>query len=52
MLFRSARKVTISRQDGQTAEITSGLRAGERIATANTFVLKADLGKAAVEHSH
>lgn len=47
-----ARKVTISRQDGQTAEITSGLRAGERIATANTFVLKADLGKAAVEHSH
>ena len=41
-----ARKVTVGRQDGRVAEITSGLVAGERIATANTFVLKADLGKA------
>jgi cobalt-zinc-cadmium efflux system membrane fusion protein len=45
-----ARKVTIGRQDQQLAEITSGLSAGERIATANTFVLKADLGKSEVEH--
>ena len=41
-----ARKVTVGRQDGRVAEIISGLAAGERIATANTFVLKADLGKA------
>jgi membrane fusion protein, heavy metal efflux system len=41
-----ARKVTVGRQDARAAEITSGLVAGERIATANTFVLKADLGKA------
>jgi cobalt-zinc-cadmium efflux system membrane fusion protein len=41
-----ARKVTVGRQDGRVAEITAGLVAGERIATANTFVLKADLGKA------
>jgi cobalt-zinc-cadmium efflux system membrane fusion protein len=40
-----ARKVTVGRQDARVAEITSGLAAGERIATANTFVLKADLGK-------
>jgi membrane fusion protein, heavy metal efflux system len=44
-----ARKVTVGRQDQQLAEITSGLSVGERIATANTFVLKADLGKSEVE---
>jgi cobalt-zinc-cadmium efflux system membrane fusion protein len=45
-----ARKVSLGRQDSRIAEVTAGLKAGERIATANTFVLKADLGKAAVEH--
>lgn len=47
-----ARKVTLGRQDSRVAEVTSGLKPGERIATANTFILKADLGKAAVEHQH
>eukprot|EP01035_Chromulina_nebulosa_P007632 gene7632-biopygen6477 len=47
-----ARKVKLGRQDNRVAEITDGLKPGERIATANTFVLKADLGKAAVEHQH
>jgi cobalt-zinc-cadmium efflux system membrane fusion protein len=46
------RKVTLGRQDRRVAEVTSGLKPGERIATSNTFVLKADLGKAAVEHAH
>jgi cobalt-zinc-cadmium efflux system membrane fusion protein len=41
----AARRVTVGRQDARVAEITSGLAAGERIATVNTFVLKADLGK-------
>jgi cobalt-zinc-cadmium efflux system membrane fusion protein len=45
-----ARKVSIGRQDGRLAEVTVGLAAGERIATANTFTLRADLGKAAAEH--
>jgi cobalt-zinc-cadmium efflux system membrane fusion protein len=45
-----ARKVTVGRQDAHVAEITSGLVAAERIATANTFVLKADLGKAEADH--
>ena len=45
-----ARKVSVGRQDARLAEVTDGLAAGERIATANTFILKADLGKAAVEH--
>lgn len=47
-----ARHVTLGRQDGRIAEITDGLKPGEQIATANSFVLKADLGKAAVEHQH
>ena len=45
-----ARKVSIGRQDAHLAEVTSGLVAGEHIASANTFILKADLGKAEVEH--
>ena len=40
-----ARRVTPGRQDDRAAEIASGLHAGELIATSNTFVLKADLGK-------
>ncbi len=48
----SARTVSIGRQDDGRVEITSGLAAGDRIATKNTFVLKADLGKSAVEHQH
>jgi cobalt-zinc-cadmium efflux system membrane fusion protein len=45
-----ARKVSVGRQDGRAAEITSGLSPGERIATSNTFVLKSDLGKAEADH--
>jgi cobalt-zinc-cadmium efflux system membrane fusion protein len=45
-----ARKVSIARQDARLAEVTAGLAAGERIATTNTFTLKADLGKAEAEH--
>jgi membrane fusion protein, heavy metal efflux system len=40
-----ARRVTLGRQDDRAVEITRGISAGERIATSNTFVLKADLGK-------
>jgi cobalt-zinc-cadmium efflux system membrane fusion protein len=41
-----ARKVGVGRQDARQVEVTAGLAAGERVATANTFILKADLGKA------
>jgi cobalt-zinc-cadmium efflux system membrane fusion protein len=47
-----ARRVALGRQDSRVVEVTSGLKPGERIASSNTFVLKADLGKAAVEHAH
>lgn len=46
------RKIVTGREDSRSFEVTSGLAAGDRIATANTFVLKADLGKSAVEHQH
>ena len=45
-----ARRVDVGRQDVRLAEVTNGLTVGERIATTNTFILKADLGKAEAEH--
>jgi cobalt-zinc-cadmium efflux system membrane fusion protein len=48
----TGRRVTLGRQDDGRVEITAGLAAGEHIATANTFVLKADLGKSTVGHQH
>lgn len=48
----TARAVSLGRQDSGRVEITAGLVVGEHIATANTFVLKADLGKSAIEHQH
>jgi cobalt-zinc-cadmium efflux system membrane fusion protein len=45
-----ARHITIGRQDARLMEVTAGLAAGERVATANTFVLKAELGKAEASH--
>jgi cobalt-zinc-cadmium efflux system membrane fusion protein len=47
-----ARKIATGRLDARLVEVTDGLSAGERIATSNTFVLKADLGKAEAEHEH
>jgi cobalt-zinc-cadmium efflux system membrane fusion protein len=47
-----ARKIATGRQDARLVEVTDGLSAGERVATGNTFVLKADLGKAEAEHEH
>jgi membrane fusion protein, heavy metal efflux system len=44
------RKIGVGRQDARLVEITEGLAAGERIATTNTFVLKAELGKAEAGH--
>ncbi len=38
--------------DGQRTEIIRGLKAGERYASANSFVIKAEIGKASAEHEH
>jgi membrane fusion protein, heavy metal efflux system len=47
-----ARQVATGREDDRSVEIVSGLFAGEAIAVSNTFVLKAELGKAKAEHQH
>jgi cobalt-zinc-cadmium efflux system membrane fusion protein len=46
------REVRIGRTDSQNIEVTSGLKAGEAVATSNTFTLKAEAGKSEAEHSH
>jgi cobalt-zinc-cadmium efflux system membrane fusion protein len=46
------RTVKTGADDGTSVEILSGLEAGERIATSNTFTLKAELGKSEAEHAH
>lgn len=47
-----ARPVTTGREDSANIEILSGLEFGEAIATKNTFILKAELGKSEAEHQH
>ena len=42
--------VLVGQRSGGRAEITSGLRAGQTIATRNAFLLKAELGAGEVEH--
>lgn len=46
------RKIMTGREDSGSFEVMSGLSSGDQIATANTFVLKADLGKSTAEHQH
>lgn len=46
------REITTGRDDRQSVEVTVGLSPGERIATANTFILKAELGKSDAQHQH
>jgi membrane fusion protein, heavy metal efflux system len=40
------------RSDGRSVEILGGLQPGERVASANAFVLKSELGKAGAGHAH
>jgi cobalt-zinc-cadmium efflux system membrane fusion protein len=46
------RPVTVGTGSDAAVPIISGLRVGERVATVNAFVLKAELGKAEAEHDH
>ncbi|MDR7268188.1 cobalt-zinc-cadmium efflux system membrane fusion protein [Pelomonas saccharophila] len=47
-----ARPVTLGRRDGRHVEVLQGLSAGERHAARNSFLVKADIGKAEAEHEH
>lgn len=44
------RPVRLGRNDGEQIEVLEGLKAGETYATANSFVLKAELGKGEAGH--
>lgn len=46
------RPVRVGRSDGQWVELTGGLTAGETYAAANSFIVKAELGKGSAEHDH
>jgi cobalt-zinc-cadmium efflux system membrane fusion protein len=57
VFFRSgdlfeARPVELGRSDGNRVEVVNGLAAGDRYAATNSFVLKAELGKAGASHAH
>ena len=46
------RPVTTGRANATHVEITAGLQTGERYATTETFILKAELGKGTASHDH
>ncbi|MFO1417419.1 MAG: efflux RND transporter periplasmic adaptor subunit [Methylotetracoccus sp.] len=46
------RPLELGRRDHQFVEVLKGLAAGERYASGNSFVLKAELGKAGATHDH
>lgn len=50
--YFEARPVVLGRSDGKMVEVLKGLAPGTRYAAANSFVLKADLGKAGASHDH
>lgn len=47
--FKAA-PVTLGRRNGGQVVVTAGLKLGERIASTNSFTLKAELGKGEAEH--
>jgi len=47
-----ARPLELGRSDGKFTEVVKGLNAGERYAAKNSFLIKADLGKASASHDH
>ncbi|WP_095118212.1 efflux RND transporter periplasmic adaptor subunit [Pseudomonas sp. Irchel s3f10] len=47
-----ARAVELGSRAGGHVEITQGLEPGAQVASAGSFVLKSELGKASAEHSH
>jgi len=48
----AAQPVKTGRSDGRRVEIVEGLQAGARVAVANSFILKSELGKDSAGHDH
>lgn len=47
-----AQEVTTGRSDGKSVEIVKGMQAGSKYASAGSFIIKSELGKASAEHTH
>ena len=47
-----ARPLELGRSDGRHVEVLKGLSAGERYAAKNSYLIKADIGKAGASHDH
>ncbi|MBY0493822.1 MAG: efflux RND transporter periplasmic adaptor subunit [Cyanobacteria bacterium] len=47
-----ARPLELGRTDGQWVEVLSGLKAGDQYALANSFAVKAEIGKLGATHDH
>jgi len=44
--------VQLGKTDGETSEVISGITAGQRYVTTNSFILKAQMGAGSAEHEH
>ncbi len=47
-----ARPITPGRSDGTTVEVLNGMNSGEQYAASNSYLIKADIGKAGASHDH
>jgi cobalt-zinc-cadmium efflux system membrane fusion protein len=50
--YFEARPVTLGRRDDKYVEVLQGLQAGDKYAAGNSFLIKADIGKAGASHDH
>ena len=46
------RPVKLGRSDGELTEVLDGIKTGETYVAANSYILKAELGKGSAEHGH
>ena len=47
-----ARPITPGRSDGKIVEVLNGINPGEQYAASNSYLIKADIGKAGASHDH
>ena len=50
--YFDARPLTLGRRDNKYVEVLSGIEVGDRYAAGNSFLIKADIGKAGASHDH
>lgn len=50
--YFEARPLVLGRRDDKYVEVLEGIQAGDRYAAGNSFLIKADIGKAGASHDH